>query len=50
MVKEGVFESTISLWSKLRQNKKMYMNAFYNPLEKTLLKMDPNEKNMRFWK
>jgi hypothetical protein len=42
MEKANVPESTVSLWSKLRKDKKSYMNTFYNPVEKTLLNLDPN--------
>jgi hypothetical protein len=42
MIKENIRESTVSLWSKLRKDKKNYMNAYYNPVEKTLLTLDPN--------
>jgi hypothetical protein len=42
MVKLGVFENTVSLWSKLRKDKKSYLNPFYNSVEKTLMDLDPN--------
>jgi hypothetical protein len=34
----------------MKKHKDLYLNPFYVPVEKTLLSLDPNEKNMRFWK
>lgn len=50
MVHYQLTTKTTSLWSKTQQNIENYVNPFYMPLEKTLLNLDPNEKNMRFWK
>lgn len=50
MVNWGIKQNTISLWSKIRKDKDIYINPFYIPAQKTLLTLDANEKNMRFWK
>lgn len=50
MVKHEIREKTVSLWSKTKKYKDIYVNPFYVPAEKTLLNLDANEKNMRFWK
>lgn len=42
MVKHRVKESTVSLWSKMKKHKDIYLNPFYVPTEKTLLSLDPN--------
>jgi hypothetical protein len=50
MVRSGVKEGTVSLWSKTKKDKDTFLNPFYAPTHKNLLTFDANEKNMRFWK
>jgi hypothetical protein len=50
MIKYGVKENTVSLWSKMLKHKDNFINPFYDDVEKTLLNFDANEKNMRFWR
>ena len=43
-------EKTISLWSKIQEDRKKYSNKFYIPTNTKLLNLDMSIKSMRIWK